>query len=220
MIDVKKILERMLKTKEVLEKDIELLAASQNISIISSQYSWSPTKDSIWVFKTNYVDRIDQDKFVSAFCANDYFRDLIYDNDDVVICPIGIFNDGSLGKGDSNNSGEKLRRVINPALKGIKEIFGNEEWWEDEDCMDGCTVAFNKSLDDLEKITYHGYCGKQTLKGSVIFHVQGADFATRREIENFLIDLEYCAGHALLDMVHFKVSNKQVTVFEYDCESG
>ena len=218
MNDVNKI---MLKNKDSLEKDIKLLTESQNIAIASNQYSWCPIKDTIWVFKTNYVDRIDQDKFVSAFCANDYFKDWIDDYEEMLVCPIGLYNDNSLGKVGPNNGDGKLRRVIIPTLKGMSKLYKNGEWWKIDDCENGCTKEFNESLDEVEKITYHGYDGKKTLKGSVIFHIHRGDFTTIRKIEKFLSDLDYCvgAGVALLNTVHFKILNQQVTVFEYDCVS-
>ncbi len=213
MNDVNKITELMLKNKDSLEKDIKLLIESRNISIASNQYSWSPIKDSIWVFKTNYVDRIDQDKFVSAFCANDYFKYLNDDYEEMIVCPIGLYNDNSLGKVGSNNEDGKLRRVIIPILKGMTELFKNDEWWKNDDCENGYTKTLNKSLDEVEKIRYHGFWGEQTLEGSVIFHVHRGDFTIIRKIEKFLSDLDYCVGHALLNTVHFNILNQKVTFF-------
>ncbi len=206
MSDTKQLLESMIKSREALDKSIELLSKSQNSSIVSNYSSWNPRDDTIWAFKIYYINKIKPEKLITTFCANDYLVDLEHIE---MILPIGLFDDG----------GVKLERVISPALESFKELHKNTNWkwyWNNE-CIDNYTPRLNQSLDRIEKITS---LGKITFEGSVIFYVRSADFTTVTEIEKYLTSLNYYTKHQKIGMTHFKVSDERVTIFEYDCESG
>ena len=224
MSDTKQLLESMIESKEALEKSIELLQ-TQNSSIVSNYSSWNPTDDTIWAFKTNYINQIKPEKLITAFCANDYMiinrikteklisafcdNDYLFDYSHVaMVLPIGLFDDG----------GVKLERVISPVLESLKKLHKNTNWeWYWNECMNNHAHRLNQSLDHVEKITSRG---KVTLEGSVIFYVRDADFTTITEIEKYLTSLNYYTKHKKLGIAHFKASGERVTIFEYDCEKG
>ena len=171
--------------------------------MIKNQHSWNPSEDTIWVFHTYYIDRIDQSAFISSFCSNKYFKNLSNWNDGISICPIALYDDYN-----------SLKPVTQKALKSLKKLYKDEEWWDDKY---NTTSTFDKNLYKVAKTTYNG---KRDLRGSVIFRVVRGELETISEIKHFLIGLKYCAGHYMLNMTHFNTEGEQVTVFEYDCESG
>ena len=195
MADVKQILERMLRTKDLLEEDIASLINSQKLRIATCQHTWNPSGDSIWAFKMRGVGQIKVPDFISSFCDNPYFQEYNDSNDDVSIYPIGLYD----------NTGE-LRNVSSQALEGLEKLFKDKKWWDEEYHMNPSKVGKN-----LEKTVY----GKSDLKGSIIFRGSG-NFTTITEIEKFLSGLGVLDFDVLVNTVHFNVLGERVTVLEYD----
>ena len=182
----------------------------KNVSI----FKWNPTEDRIWVFKTNYVDRIKTSALVSTFC--DQFSEEIDDNEEVVICPIGLYCDGSLGK---KNGGEVIHIMTLESLGKVCKFKSPcpEDEWLDKAHMDELQKSFNKSLNNV----VNAYSGEEGIEGSVIFRVKGMKLHDVRKIENLLQSLNYCViWDTGCQVTHFEVSGEPVTVFEYESECG
>ena len=202
MADLKHTVEKMMRTKERLEDEIASLTESLELPIATNQHSWGPRGDDIWAFKIRRVGQIKVPEFISSFCDNQYFADYNESNDDLIICPIGLYDDTKPGE---------LRDVSNQALKGLEKLFKDEKWW-DEDYL---VSNMNKNLEKVAKTIYRGCYEKGDLKGSIIFRASGS-FSTIAEIEKFLHSLKILDFDVLVNTVHFGVLGERVTVFEYD----
>ncbi len=213
------------------EGDIVSSSGYQGPVITSRKYSWNPTKgdilnqtgdtiwypyeDTIWAFKTGNINLIETEKLVSAFCGNDYFKDLNCENAKMVVSPIGLYYDMNWGK-------EKLKHVARPVLKGSIKHFRKTKRWTNEDYIDEYISELDDRLNVIKRTECNEPCGEfccnQIFKGSVIFEVCMMDFATIAEIEKLLVGLNYGHGdgNRLKNTFHFDLVSERVTVFEYD----
>jgi len=138
---------------------------------------WRPQKDTVWAFKTRYVDRVDIPSLITKFC--DQFGGQIDESEEPVICPIGLYCDGSLKSGNKG----KIKRVAELTLKNLENRF---DWWDTEYDYADYAEEFNKSLDWVVK--------DPKLEGSIIFRVKGGSFTLVTQIQILLFSLGYCAG--------------------------
>ncbi len=210
MDDAKQLLASMLKSQESLAEAIQLLISSQKLPIATCQHMWDPGMDTIWAFKMRRVSQIEVPDFISSFCDNPYFQEYNDSNDDLVICPIGLYTE----------TGE-LRSVASQAIEGLEKLFKDKEWWDKED--HAIPSNFDKNLEKVAKTVYSGFNGEYDLKGSIIFRGSG-HFTAIVEIEKFLSGLGVLDFDTNLETAHFNVGRvrsdgtdyERVTVFEYD----
>jgi len=168
-------------------------------------FTWDPTKDTLWIFETNYIDSLKKRKkdFVKKFekhfgDRNDEFDEDFENINSLDFLPLGFWD------GEMRYMADEMIHSFgfSGRIGLVKRV--------------GAVAELHQLADETVETC------PEKLHGAIIFKVRGANFGDLSEVGKYLRAIDYCVLGGLISMTHYRPqgSVEQVTLFKYESECG
>ena len=175
----------------------------------------------IWILQTGYTNRINSETFVSDFCYlfEDYLKwyEKDFSLEDLEIFPLGI-----VSSAPNSLVHAAPGKVTNCVLDNTRYLAGMTlDHLRKDDDKKTRDKEWSAKFDKLTSLAVKS-CSCRPWE-AIIFRVYNPSFNLMKNVERFLIGLNYCCSIGSLNYTtHYQIdeTKERVTFFGNDCGSG